>query len=375
MRVGFAFYSKDKYLSGVEHYSLGLIKALSAYVPNNEYIVFANRAEIVHSIVGRRTNVVVRQVAFPRTRACRTIWEHVVLPRLVELARLDVLHCPCYICPMLPSRVPYVVTVHDTIALDHPSWCTWSNAVYYKLLMRKAVKRAATVVAVSEQTSKDLCRHVALASDRISVISPGIDLSFRERRQPYELDTIRMKYGLPDSYILHVGNVEPKKNLLGLLQAYARLEKRRVPHSLVLVGRRHWKARNVFEQCRHWAGTGKIVLTGYIRTEDLPGVYQMASAYVCPSLYEGFGFPPLEAMASGIPVLSSHRGALRKTVGEAAYRIDPRDPVQMAAAITHVLTDKYVRLEYVHRGSMWCRQFDWQRSAEATAAVYSQVRR
>ena len=310
MRIGYSVHFSDIYLSGVEYYSLGVIRALASNFPENDYVVFTNRPGLVSEGVGEHDCLSLRKSPFRGSRLLRILWEHSVLPRLARRERLDVLHCPCYVCPAFECGVPYVVTVHDTIALDRPGWCKPSNAAYYGLMLRRSIDRASAVIADSQAAADDIRRHCCVEPARLNVIAPGIDDVFRRTPCPAELHNVRDKYGLPEKYILSVGNIEPKKNIPLLLRAYKVFRERGFPHSLVLAGGRTWRSRGVFAAIRAKGLDGNVVLPGYVDRCDLPLLYSLAEIYICSSLHEGFGFPPLEAMACGTPVVASLRGAL-----------------------------------------------------------------
>ena len=373
MRIGFNLHFSDDFLSGVEYYSLSLIRALLDYVDGNQYVVFTNRPDLVMRYVGAADALTVIQAPYPRGRPFRIFWEHALLPSFARAESLDLLHCPCYICPLRTAGVPYAVTVHDTIAIDHPQWCKRSNAAYYNLVMRSALRRASVVVAVSRASAEALRRNCLVDEARLRVIYSGVDPLFAGRASPSQMRAVRARYSLPEQYILYVGNIEPKKNLVGLLGAYRLLARAGFPHGLVLVGHRHWKSGRVFREARRRDLAHKVLFAGYVAREDLPAVYQMAALYVCTSLYEGFGFPPLEAMASGLPVVSSRRGALGETLGDSAYGVEPTDPRAVADAMALMLSDDGLRLEYRRRGVERSRNFTWSRTAVELGAVYREL--
>ncbi len=373
MRIGVNFQTSDKYLSGVEYFAVGLMRALLEYEPKNEYVVFTNRPDVLANHVAESANLTVYHAKYPPSRLGRIAWEHFCLPRLASRHGLDVLHCPSYICPVFPSKSKYVVTIHDTLAIDRPDWCKPSNTAYYKLAMSAGCRRAGAVTVVSWQTAKDVSRCLGVSPEKIKVIYPGIDEIFHERLDHNRLQSIKDRYGLPDEYILYVGNVEPKKNLESLLAATQQLADRGLPHSLVMVGKRSWKARGVLKSVRLLQDQGRLVSAGYVSREDLPGLYQRANAYVCTSHFEGFGFPPLEAMASGIPVLASQGGALRETLGEAAFVIDPCDPTQIADALVAILTDEALRQDHVAKGLARAEYFDWRTTAGLLLELYREL--
>ncbi|MCJ7506418.1 glycosyltransferase family 4 protein, partial [Candidatus Bathyarchaeota archaeon] len=313
MRIGINFHTSDKYVSGVEYYSLGLLKGLLHIDKRNDYVVYTNQPDLVREHVSSFENLTISGIGHPKTRLARILWEHTQLPGLAVKEKLDVLHCLSYICPIRRSAVPYVVTVHDTIAIDHPRWCKPTNALYFNLSMGAAIRKASRVISVSECTADDLKRNFQLCCSKLRVIYPGVDGIFNASADFSHQDEVRKRYGLPDRYVLFVGNIEPKKNIGTLLRVLAKLREQGLPHKLVLTGKRTWRSGSELDGIYKEAASGNVVLAGYVARNDLPPVYQMADVFVFLSLYEGFGFPPLEAMACGTPVVSSSRGALKET--------------------------------------------------------------
>jgi len=370
VKIGFNLYLRDGCISGVEYYSLAVIRALCASFPSDCFVAFTNRPDILDNHGCRGSNLIVRKASYNNSRLFRILWEHTALPRVAEREGLDVLHSPAYICPLSACRIPYVVTVHDTIALDHPEWCTVSNAAYYALTMRRALRKAAHIVAVSNASAAALRRQYAGDHNKITVVTSGVDDAFFGRCSTEDGRTIRGKYGLPARYILHVGNIEPKKNIAGLLRAYSLLRKRGFEQALVLVGGRHWRSRSILKTIRCGEFAGSVFTPGYVDRADLPGVYQMADVYACTSFYEGFGFPPLEAMACGVPVVSSKRGALAEVLGDAALSIDPDKPESIAAGLVELLSDEQVRAGFVRCGTARAHYYDWKKTARELHDIY-----
>jgi glycosyltransferase involved in cell wall biosynthesis len=361
------------YVSGVECYGLGLIRALSRYCAGHEYVVYTNRPDLVgqYTSPGPELRVVgVKQVS---RRVERIIWEHTALPRLAVTDRLDVLHYVSYICPVYRVSVPYVVTIHDTIAADHPDWCKRSNAAYFNLLMRFAVSSARRVIAVSKSTAARINRNFGLPRWKVRVVYPGIDGIFTPNGESEPCGALRDRYKLSERYLLYVGNIEPKKNIMALLRAFRRVRELGLPHRLVLVGKRCWRAGDELRQIAAGSASGEIIRMGYVGVGDLAGIYRMADVFVFPSLYEGFGFPPLEAMACGTPVVASARGALGETLRGAALIVEPDNVRQISNAIVSLVNDGSLRRKLVRAGLERRGRFTWERAARETLSVYEEV--
>jgi len=334
--------------------------------------VFTNRPGLVGRYVGEARNLRVRGVGL-RTRWQRIAWEHTVLPEAAKEERLDVLHCPHYICPARRGREPYVTTIHDTIAVDRPEWCKRLNAAYYGLAMGRAVENSTRVISVSGNTAGDIGRNFGAGEEKVRTVYSGIDPIFTNETNDAEEGRVRRLYTLPEKYILYVGNIEPKKNVGGLLRAYKLLKDRGVEHKLVLAGRRTWRSEGVWRAIRDNFREGDVIVTGYIEREDLPAIYRMAEVLAFVSLYEGFGFPPLEAMACGTAVVSSARGALAETIGASALVAEPEDAEQIAERLYSVITDGELRRRHAELGLREARRFCPERWAQETLKVYEEA--
>lgn len=373
MRIGINFQTMDRYISGVEYYCLGLLNGLLRIDSQNDYIVFTNQSDLVKQHVSSANNLTIIEAKHLKTRVTRICWEHTQLPRLSLKEKLNVLHCPSYICPLPKTSVPYIVTIHDTIAIDHPQWCKRTNALYFNLFMKTTVKNAARVISVSKHSSDDVKRNFNLPCSMIRTIHSGIDGIFNTKKNPCQDYQVKKRYNLPEHYILYVGNIEPKKNIRILLRIQKELREKGLPHKLVIVGKRAWSARAELDEIKRQIASGNVVRAGYVDREDLPCVYQMADVFVFPSLYEGFGFPPLEAMACGTPVISTSNGALDETLRDAALTVDSQNVQQITQAIISMLTDNRLRERHIRMGLERSSLFNWDRAAEQTLSVYKEV--
>lgn len=373
MRIGINFHTFDKYISGVEYYSLGLLNVLLRIDTRNDYVVYTNQPGLIKEYVPSSKNLTIIEVKHLKTRIARILWEHTQLPRLVGRQELDVLHCPSYICPLYRMSVPCVVTVHDTIAIDHPEWCKQTNALYFNLFMKAAAQKASCVISVSRCTADDLKRNFDLPCSKIRIIYSGIDNIFKANTNSSRQSKVRIRYNLPERYILYVGNIEPKKNVWTLLCVQKKVREKGLPHKLVIVGKRSWRTKVELDEIAKEITSNNVVWARYVDRNDLPFVYQMADVFVFPSLYEGFGSPPLEAMACGTPVVSSSRGALNETVREAALIIEPDNIQEITRAVLSMIADAALREKHIRLGLRQSNMFNWERTARETLSVYKEV--
>lgn len=351
--------------SGIGTYVRGLLEGLAAAPGTNEYLVFT-LPDLVDRLP-RAACFEVRSAAVP----IYGLQEHWEWPRLLRAARCDVYHVPHYDVPLRFDR-PYVVTVHDLIHLLFPE-SAWQAAAA-RLLLRNAVRRAARVVAVSECTRRDLERRLGVSERRSRVVAPGIDPRYQPIGQA-EVRAFRARLGLPERYVLWVGLRRPHKNVERLVRAYARYRARATAApDLVLWGRpdRRDAAAD--------AAIGELGLRDAVRCIDrrvsdaeMPLLYNGAAAFVMPSLYEGFGLPPLEAAACGVPVLAARAGALPEVLGDAALFAEPHDTEALAVGLERVLEDVPLRAALRERGLERARGFPWAGTALAMRAVYAEA--
>jgi glycosyltransferase involved in cell wall biosynthesis len=235
-----------------------------------------------------------------------------------------------------------------------------------------SARRSRRVIALSQSTKNDLGRLFGIPEEKIEVVPCGVDPRFQPLRGNL-ISQFRQRRGLPERMILFVGTIEQRKNVSLLLEAYAQIKKD-IPHALVLAGARGWGADGVMARAER-LGLADVIFAGYVEQEELPLWYNAADLLAYPSLYEGFGLPPLEAMASGTPVVTSNTSSLPEVVGDAGILVDPRNGDEIASAILKVLHDKGLQEEMRKRGLERAKRFTWQGAAEKTVRVYEEVMR
>jgi glycosyltransferase involved in cell wall biosynthesis len=238
-----------------------------------------------------------------------------------------------------------------------------------------AIQRAEAIIAISDFTRREIVEVLGLPAERVDVIPLGVSGRFFAPPSAEELADLRRRLGLEREFILHVGVLSPRKNLVRLMHAYRRLRADGlIAHQLILAGSRGWRDEEIVREAGAIDPSGQdIRLIGQVADGDLPALYHLAELFVFPSLYEGFGIPPLEAMARGTPVVSSNAAALPEVVGDAAELVDPLDEVGLAEAIKRVLTNASRREELTIRGRERAARFSWEQTARRTLAVYERV--
>ena len=299
----------------------------------------------------------------------RILWEQFVQPWALWRRGIDLLHAMAFVGPLV-SPCPLVVTIFDLSFLRYPRAFRPGNRLYLRLFTRVSARRARRIIAISENTKADITHWLGVPAERIEVVYCGVG----ERFHPLPAEEVlafRREKGLPEQFLLHVGTLEPRKNLSLLLRAYARLRAAGGnPPPLILAGARGWMCEGLFSQVEELELGDSVHFPGYVRPEELPLWYNAATCFVYPSLYEGFGLPPLEAMACGTPVLSSNAASLPEVAGDARLLLDPLDEEAWAHELARVLSRPEVQRELAERGLDRARRFSWRRAAEETVHVY-----
>jgi glycosyltransferase involved in cell wall biosynthesis len=298
-------------------------------------------------------------------------WEQTLVPAEVARAGIQVYHSPNYI---LPAALPCaaVVTIHD-LAFRQRSLHRWKSRAYLTVMTALALRRASAIIAVSEHTRRLLERHYPRAAGRVEVIHEGVDPALRAP-SPAGLQCFRERLGLSDPYILFVGTQEPRKNLVRLVRAFEGLiGETGLPHRLVLAGRAGWKNEPLDRAIEASPARERICRTGYVADGELACWYAGADVLVYPSLEEGFGLPPLEAMALGTPVVMSDCPAHLEVAADAALTVNPYDVPGMVAAMASVLTRPALADQLREEGRARAARFSWEEAARRHVAVYERV--
>jgi glycosyltransferase involved in cell wall biosynthesis len=296
----------------------------------------------------------------------RIFWEQCIQPWALGRAGVDLLHGLALVGPLLITR-PFVLTIHDLSFLHYPQSFRGAKRLYLKLFTRLSVQRAQRVIAASESTRSDLMQQYGIPADRVDRVYYGLDQQFHPL-PPGEVAAFRVQNGLPDRFMLFVGTLEPRKNVARLVEAYARLPQDRPP--LYIVGGKGWLCDDIFARVEALHLGDEFRFAGYVPGQELPWWYNAAELFVYPSLYEGFGLPPLEAMACGTPVVTSGVSSLPEVVGPAGVTVDPTDIDALAGAISQILADGELRQRMRTDGLAQAGKFSWQEAARQTVSSY-----
>ncbi len=303
----------------------------------------------------------------------RIAWEQLVQPLALRRARIELLHSLAFAGPLAVS-IPWIVTVYDLSFVRFPESFNTANRIYLNWAVRHSVRNAARVIAISQSTKRDLVSEYGVAPDKVTVVYGGSDPAFAPARDERAVEALRARRHLPDRMILHLGTIEPRKNLVRLVRAFARAKRMgHLPHRLVLAGARGWKDAQVDTAVQEEELGDDVIFAGYVPQQELPLWYQAADVFVYPSLYEGFGLPPLEAMACGTPVVTSNAASLPEVVQDAALVVEPTDVAALADAIVKSCQQPALRDELRSRGLAQAAKFSWARAARETTDVYHAV--
>jgi len=354
---------------GIGTYIRNLLRHLARLDRQTEFVIFC-RPEDRETLATVGENF--RPV--PETSGNYSIAEQIKIPWALRREGVTLFHAPHYVLPPLVG-CRSVVTIHDVIHLMFPQYLPNRLAFSYaKASITQAAQRATRVMTVSESSKRDILRFVDTEPDKIDVIYNAYDE--RLAMEPREQDVVRVRerFQLSDEFVLYAGNVKPHKNLERLIDAFALVRKKGLDHlRLVLIGDEISKY-TALRRAVHQHQLHKYVrFLGYMPEETLAVMYRLAGVFVFPSLYEGFGLPPLEAMASGTPVVTSNVSSLPEVAGDAAVLVDTYDPQAIADGIYRVLTDERLRRAMVHKGIARARQFSWEQSARRVRAIYGEV--
>jgi len=352
--------------AGISQYIKRLVEALARLDDQTEYLILQSRKDRTPLV--QRANFKRAPILTP----CHYRLEQWTLRFEVSPYDIDVLHSPDFI-PPFRGNFKSVITVHDLAFLLYPHFLTKESAKYYGQI-DQAVRRTDHIIAVSEATKHDLMQRLGVPENKVTVIYEASSPQYRPLPAAEARAYVRGKFNLEDDYILFVSTIEPRKNVPGLLQAYRQLlDSYKVKTKLVLAGGRGWLFEEVFATVGRLSLTDQVHFLGRVEAEDLPYLYNAARLLVQPSFYEGFGLPPLEAMACGTPVIVSNVSALPEVVGDAGLMVDPQNISELAVGMYRLLTDEGLRDEMIRKGLARAACFSWDRTARETLEVYRKV--
>ncbi len=362
--------------SGVSRYIRYLLTGLEQNPGEHSYTVFVNGPAVIEQLDTHHPQITYISAPWPEERpVVRVAWEQAVLPSLLRQQRIDVFHSAVNVLPeWLPARCATVITLHDLAFLRFPHILTRSKRLYHRTFTVRSLQRATMLITVSASTRQDAHELVHIPYERIHTVYPCIDARFSHVMVGEQIESFRAQKGLTDGFILYLGTLEPRKNIPTLLEAYARLRQqydRR--EKLVLAGSKGWLYDTIFETVRQLGLETEVIFPGFVPDEEQALWYYAARAFAYPSLYEGFGIPVAEALACGVPVVTSNISSLPEAGADIALTVNPHDSEEMAQALYRALTDETYRDFCRTQTSTVLQKFSAQELARKTLAVYEQA--
>ena len=377
MRIGIDYTAAVNQGAGIGRYTRQLVQALLALDNRDEVVLLAAGGGRLARTGGTAPFLQVPNARLIHLslseRALTILWHRLRLPLWAELftGRLDLFHSPDFALPPI-RQARTVLTVHDLSFMRVPECSQPSLRAYLLRVVPPSVRRADVVLADSQSTRNDVVELLGVSPDRVRVLYPGVDEAFRRVLDTHVLAEVRQRYRLPERFVLGVGTLQPRKNLPRLIEAYAR-SREDTDIKLVIAGGTGWMYEGIFRRVEDLGLQDEVYFPGYVADEDLPALYTLADLFAFPSLYEGFGLPPLEAMACGTPVVTSNVSSLPEVVGDAALTVDPHDVGALANAMRRVLNEPALRNAMVRRGLAQAQGFTWSRAAGELLHVYHEA--
>jgi len=385
VRIGINALFLQKPATGMGQHLLHLLEGLDSLdEKDQQYMLLAPRFRRAYTVRAPQLSDRFREVEVVSALARlgenveQVWWEQVGIVLAGSREKVDLLHCPYWSNPVW-SPWPTVVTVHDVIQFVLPEYAWRKISRVYFGLVSAGARRADAIITVSECSKRDIVKLLGLSPERIHVIGNAVDASLFPVRDAWLLASVRERYGIGPRYILYFGGFDLRKNVPRLIEAYARLPERlRREYQLVIAGRYQHLGHPLYPDPRvtvqRLGLEANVLFTGQIREQDKGPLYSAATVFAFPSLYEGFGMTPLEAMACGTPVVTSNRSALPEVVGDAGLLVDPYDTDAISNALAELLESQARREELSRRGFVRAQRFTWHQVAEQTVKVYEEVR-
>lgn len=352
--------------TGIGFYTYNLVENLARIDTDNTYYLYSTS-----DFNGRffeHKNFIKRRHRFPPSN----IWLQTALPFQLKKDRIDLFHGTNFLVPIMAS-CKSAITVHDLTSFFFPHMHKLTNNMVQRLVPI-SIKRCSKIIAVSYNTKKDIVNRLNVNEEKVAVIYEAVNRIFRFYEDRLCFDVIAMKYNLPRKFILFVGTLEPRKNIKKLIISYKLLRSRGFTDTkLVIIGDKGWYFRHIFREVFKHGISDSVMFLNYIPAHDLAAIYNMAELFVFLSVYEGFGLPPLEAMACGTPVITSNNSSFPEIIGGAGIMVEPHDETAVCNAMEKVLTDDNLKNSLRKKGLERASFFSWERAAYETLKIYNRL--
>lgn len=379
MKIGIELQPCLKNKSGIGVYTYELVKRMqedSSIQLNGHIFNFMGRNALEKDLKGLNFETETCKL-FPYG-IYRRVWHympvsyHHLFKREVELTHFFNFIVP----PRIKGKV--INTIHDLTFEFYPETMDERNLKRIKQDLDYSIQRSDCIITISESTKKDLIEVLGIEENKIEIVYPGVDYKrYSQKSEAIKIKQVKEKYGLPEQYILYMGTLEPRKNIPTLIKAFSGLKKEAdqsiADIKLVLAGKKGWLFEEIFNEVSQLGLEEEVIFTDYVAEEDKAIIYQLAQVFVFPSLYEGFGIPVLEAMAAGVPVITSCTSSLPEVAGPAAILVEPKDDVHIAESLYKLLKDEAYRGDLVTKGRIQAQQFNWDESAKKLSTIYKNI--
>ena len=369
-------FSQNYRNGGISRHIRSLLTALAKWPGQHEYTVFVNGEDVIECLGARHPQITYISAPWSEARPeSRIVWEQFALPSLIRQRHINVLHSPANVLPeLLPRECAGVVTLHDLAFLRFPKVLTSTKRLYHRTFTIRSLRRAMMIISVSESTKQDAMELVGIPAERLQTVYASIDERFSSMVTEEEINTFRQKDGLMQGFLLYLGTLEPRKNIATLIEAYAHLRRTYArAEKLVLAGGKGWLYEKIYEKIEQLGLKGEVVFPGFVADSEQKLWYCAASAFVYPSLYEGFGLPVVEALACGTPVVTSNVSSLPEAASGIALCVEPHNVEAMAEAQYKALTDQAFRQRCRDMARVVAQRFSAQTMVEKTISVYEQA--
>ncbi len=348
--------------SGISEYTHNLLKSLFLIDSKNQYFLFYNSAKRLQVPKFNFSNITYKDFKYPNKifNLGISLFKITAIDKMI--GNVDVFLTPSFLFTNLSSHCKKILVVHDLSFELYPEFFTLKKRLWHKLIgPKKLCQQADVIIAISENTKNDLINIYGIRPEKIKVIYQGINEMFFQPINESEKQKIKEKYNLPDNYLLYLGNLEPRKNVETLIMAFAKVKDESV--KLVITGGEAWKYKKIYQLWQKSPAQKRIKFLGYVDSNDKPALYSLAKIFIYPSIYEGFGLPPLEAMSCGTPVITSFNSSLVEAVGDAGLLIDPNNSNELGVVINQLLADQNLQNLLKNKGLKHCQQFRWAKAA------------
>lgn len=353
MNIGIMARGLSEKAGGVKEYIKCITENLIDMDKENNYFIFYNKKQHLGTFL-KGKEIVLKS-------GSKLIWDYVYIPLAIRKYNIDILFCPKNVVPFFIG-CKSIVVVHD-LAHFYPSLNAYKflENFYMCLMIKSSVKRANYIIAVSQNTKKDIIKFTEVDPQKILVIYEAPDKRYKIIKNKKMLDIIRKKYNLYFPFMFYSGSLSPRKNPIRLVKAFNQI-KDKIPHNLVLTGGKSWKDKGVYRLIKDLKLDGRVVKLGFVPDQEMPMLYNLADLFVYPSLYEGFGLPPLEAMACGCPVIASNLASCHEVAGKGAMVVDPYSVEEISSGILKILNDRVYRKILIKKGFSNLLKFSWKKT-------------